>query len=221
MSGKTDPTLGLAVQQHLEKLGIDTPTIKNKQHVSASERMATVEGLFAQIMVTLGLDLNDDSLAETPSRVAKMYVKEIFSGLDTDNFPKATTVENKMHYDQMVVEKNITIMSSCEHHFITIAGVAHIAYIPKKKVLGLSKLNRIADYFAKRPQIQERLTQQIGETLKFILETDDVAVVVDASHYCVKARGIRDTSSSTATSFLSGCFRDDPSVRSEFFSVLP
>lgn len=221
MSGKTDPTLGLAVQRHLESLGINTPTIADKLLVSTHERMDKVEHLFAQIMEVLGLDLKDDSLAETPTRVAKMYVKEIFSGLDSDNFPKATTVENKMHYDQMVVEKNITVMSSCEHHFITIAGVAHIAYIPKEKVLGLSKLNRIADYFAKRPQIQERLTQQIGETLKFILETDDVAVVIDASHYCVKARGIRDTSSSTATSFLSGCFRDDPAVRSEFFSVLP
>ncbi len=215
---KIDASLGRDVNQHLTKLGINTPTVFVEE--DSSSKIEKIQTLHSEIMKVLGLDLHDDSLCDTPKRIAKMYVNEIFSGLDPDNFPKCTTVENKMQYDQMVLEKNVTIMSSCEHHGQSIVGVAHIAYFPKNKVLGLSKLNRIADYFARRPQIQERLTQQIGETLKFLLETDDIAVVIDAEHFCVKARGIRDTSSSTVTSFVDGGFRHDPAVRNEFFAAI-
>lgn len=215
---KIDSNLGLRVNEHLDKLGINTPTVFVGE--SAEQKIQKIQSLHNEIMQVIGLDLKDDSLCDTPKRVAKMYVNEIFKGLDAANFPKATVVQNKMKYDQMVLEKKITIMSTCEHHQMPIVGHAHIAYFPRDKVIGLSKLNRIADYFSRRPQIQERLTQQIGETLKFLLETDDVAVVIDAEHFCVKARGIMDTSSSTITSFVSGGFRNDPSVRNEFFSAI-
>jgi GTP cyclohydrolase I len=170
-------------------------------------------------MEILGLDLTDDSLMETPNRVSKMYVNEIFWGLDYENFPKCTAVDNKMKYDEMVVEKDITVMSNCEHHFVIIDGLATVAYLPNKKVLGLSKMNRIVEFFAKRPQIQERLTNQIAAALQFILETEDVAVTINASHYCVKARGVEDYNSSTITSFLGGKFRTDTLVRSEFLAL--
>lgn len=216
MSDKSDASLGLEVEKHLSKLGINTPTVMID--TTPEEKIERIEHLHREIMETMGLDLTDDSLQDTPRRVAKMFVNEVFRGLNHENFPKATVVENKMGYDQMVLEKNVTIMSKCEHHEMPIVGHAHIAYFPKDKVIGLSKLNRIADYFSRRPQIQERLTQQIGETLKFLLGTDDVAVVIEADHYCVKARGIRDTASSTVTSFVSGSFREDPAVRMEYFA---
>jgi GTP cyclohydrolase I len=171
-------------------------------------------------MLVLGLDLDDDSLAETPNRVAKMYVNEIFWGLDWDAFPKCTTVDNKMKYDEMVIERNINVQSNCEHHFVVIDGKATVAYIPKKKVLGLSKMNRIVEYFAKRPQIQERLTEQIYHALQFILETDDIAVLIDAQHYCVKSRGVEDVGSSTITSKLGGEFKTDQAVRAEFMNLV-
>jgi GTP cyclohydrolase I len=149
-----------------------------------------------------------------------MYVNEIFWGLDVEAFPKCTTVDNKMKYDEMVVERNVNVQSNCEHHFVVIDGVATVAYIPKQKVLGLSKINRIVEYFAKRPQIQERLTEQVFHALSFILETDNVAVVVDAQHYCVKSRGVEDVGSSTVTSKLGGVFKNDPSVRNEFMNIV-
>lgn len=174
-----------------------------------------------EIMEILGLDLTDDSLSETPERVAKMYVEEIFGGLREENFPKITVVENKMSYDEMLVEINITFNSTCEHHFLPILGKAHVAYICKGWVLGLSKFNRVVQFFAKRPQVQERATVQIAQALSHILRTDDVAVVVDAMHTCVKTRGVQDESSLTRTSKLSGSFQSNPSLRAEFFASIP
>ncbi len=170
-------------------------------------------------MVVMGLDMTDDSLMDTPNRVAKMFVDEIYWGLLPENFPKATTVENKMKYDQFVVEKDITVMSSCEHHLVTIDGFAHVAYIPNKKVLGLSKINRIVEYFSRRPQIQERLTEQIFHAMCFILETEDVAVWIDAKHYCVKSRGVGDQNSHTVTNKLGGSFAKNATTRQEFVSI--
>lgn len=174
-----------------------------------------------EIMEILGLDLNDDSLSETPERVAKMYVDEIFQGLREESFPKITVVENKMSYDEMLVEINITFNSTCEHHFLPILGKAHVAYICKGWVLGLSKFNRIVDFFARRPQVQERATVQIQQALARILHTDDVAVVVDALHCCVKTRGIQDDGCVTRTSKLSGAFQSNPSLRAEFYASIP
>lgn len=198
-----------------------TPTPIKENDLSAVEKKAKIESLFTEIMETLGLDLTDDSLKETPHRVAKMYVDEIFYGLETSKFPKITIVENKFDYDHAVVEINIVTNSHCEHHFVPIIGKTHIAYVPNRKVLGLSKLNRIVDYFAKRPQIQERLTLQIHQALVEILETQDVAVVVDAMHACVKTRGVKDVTSMTRTSKLSGAFKEDTSHRLEFMNTIP
>lgn len=196
-----------------------TPTVENK--LSNEEKKKKIEGLFTEIMQTLGLDLTDDSLRETPHRVSKMFVDEVFWGLQEANFPKITIVENKFDYDHAVVEINIVTNSHCEHHFVPIIGKTHIAYVPNKKVIGLSKLNRIVDYFAKRPQIQERLTLQIHQALCEILETQDVAVVTDAMHSCVKTRGIKDVTSMTRTSKLSGVFKEDTSHRVEFMNSIP
>jgi len=215
---KTDPELGQAVHQHLVKMGVETPTF---QHVlDRKDKIELIEKDFKHIMEVLGLDLTDDSLMDTPKRVAKMYVNEIFWGLDYEAFPKCTTVDNKMKYDEMVIERNVNVQSNCEHHFVVIDGVACVAYIPNQKVLGLSKINRIVEYFAKRPQIQERLTEQIYHALSFILETDNVAVVIDAQHYCVKSRGVEDVGSSTVTSKLGGCFKNEPAVRNEFMNIV-
>ena len=171
-------------------------------------------------MELLELDLSDDSLKDTPRRVAKMFMNEIFWGLDYDNFPKITTVENKMKYDEMILEKDINVMSVCEHHFVTIHGKAHVAYIPNKKVLGLSKMNRVVEFFSRRPQIQERLTEQIYYALNYILETENVAVVIEAEHFCVKARGVEDSNSSTVTSKLGGDFKSNSSLRQEFLKLI-
>lgn len=175
---------------------------------------------FKAIMNTLGMDLSDDSLQDTPKRVAKMYVEEIFWGLLPENFPKMTVIENKMKYDEMVTELNITMNSTCEHHFIPILGKAHVSYIPKDKVIGLSKLNRLVDYYAKRPQVQERLTDQIAKKLVELLGTEDVAVVIDGIHTCVKTRGIRDGSSYTRTASINGAYKT-ADARHEFFNSLP
>jgi GTP cyclohydrolase I len=175
--------------------------------------------LFEEIMDVMGLDLTDDSLKGTPDRVAKMYIDEIFSGLNPKNKPKIALFDNKYHYNQMLVEKNITFYSNCEHHFVPIIGKAHIAYISSGKVIGLSKLNRIVQYYAKRPQVQERLTNQIGEELKSILGTEDVGVIIDAKHLCVSSRGIKDESSATVTSFYSGAFNSPVKV-TEFNNYL-
>ena len=214
---KTDPELGKQVHDHLVKMGVETPI--KKRNLDRKEQIDIIEGNFAEIMRALGLDLSDDSLMDTPKRVAKMYVNEIFWGLDYDAFPKCTTVDNKMKYNEMVVERNVNVQSNCEHHFVIIDGTATVAYVPKDKVLGLSKINRIVEYFSKRPQIQERLTEQIFHTLQFILGTEDVAVMIDAQHYCVKSRGVEDTGSSTVTSRLGGGFKTDPAARSEFLNI--
>jgi GTP cyclohydrolase IA len=214
---KTDPELGLKVHEHLVKMGVETPTIPNS--FDRKEKIDAIEGYFHQIMKTLGLDLADDSLCDTPKRVAKMYVNEIFWGLDYEAFPKCTTVDNKMKYNEMVCERNVNVQSNCEHHFVVIDGLATVAYVPKDRVLGLSKINRIVEYFSKRPQIQERLTEQIFHTLQFILDTEDVAVMIDAQHYCVKSRGVEDTGSSTVTSRLGGGFKTDPAARAEFYQI--
>jgi GTP cyclohydrolase I len=167
-------------------------------------------------MKYLDLDLSDDSLKDTPKRIAKMYVNEVFSGLDSKNFPKISVIENSMQYDQMVCVQDIEVMSICEHHFLPIDGFVTVAYIPKKKVIGLSKMNRIVEFFARRPQVQERLTKQIADCLQYILGTDDVAVHINAKHYCVIARGIQDTHSTTTTSDLRGSFKTLPQTRTEF-----
>jgi GTP cyclohydrolase I len=205
---KTDPELGLKVHEHLVKMGVETPS-KPSLVPDRKDRIAVIEPLFAEIMKTLGLDLTDDSLMETPKRVAKMYVNEIFWGLDYEAFPKCTTVDNKMHYNEMVVERNVNVQSNCEHHFVVIDGLATVAYVPKQ----------IVEYFSKRPQIQERLTEQIFHTLQFILDTEDVAVMIDAQHYCVKSRGVEDTGSSTVTCRLGGGFKTDPAARQEFLQI--
>nr|ABL97166.1 GTP cyclohydrolase I [uncultured marine bacterium EB0_49D07] len=215
---KTDPVLGQKVHEHLISVGVETPVVDNG--LSRKEKIEKIEGHFDQIVSTLGLDLRDDSLTDTPKRVAKMYVNEIFWGLDYDAFPKATVVENKMQYNEMVVEKGVSVQSYCEHHFVNIDGLATVAYVPNKKVLGLSKMNRIVEYFSRRPQIQERLTEQIYHALSFILETENVAVMIDAKHFCVKSRGVEDTQCSTVTSRLGGSFKAHPEVRAEFLALL-
>ena len=215
---KCDPILGQQVHEHLVKMGVETPTFQTS--LDRKDKIVEIEKSFAHIMQVLGLDLDDDSLIETPKRVAKMYVNEIFWGLDYEAFPKCTTVDNKMKYDEMVVERDVNVQSNCEHHFVVIDGLATVAYIPKQKVLGLSKINRIVEYFSKRPQIQERLTEQVFHALQYILETDNIGVVIHAQHFCVKSRGVEDSGSSTVTSKLGGVFKSDPNVRTEFMRLV-
>ena len=216
---KNDPILGLRVNKHLEEMGIETPTRFDViDKLSDKEIKEQMENAFSVIMQLLGLDLEDDSLRDTPRRVSKMYIDEIFQGLKYDNFPKCTTVDNKMKYDEMVLVNNISVQSNCEHHFVIIDGKASVAYIPGDKVLGLSKINRIVEFFSKRPQIQERLTEQIFHALQFILETKDVAVIIKATHYCVKSRGVRDENSDTTTSKLGGIFKE-AEARAEFLNL--
>lgn len=185
---------------------IETPLRADAFKLDDELKIELIEEKFKDIMTILGLDLSDDSLSGTPHRVAKMYVKEIFSGLNPDNKPKIALFDNKYKYNEMLVEKNITFYSNCEHHFVPIIGKAHVAYISNGKVIGLSKLNRIVQYYAKRPQVQERLTVQIANELKEILGTEDVAVIIDAHHLCVSSRGVQDNNSSTVTSSYSGKF---------------
>jgi GTP cyclohydrolase I len=187
---------------------LDTPMKANAFDMSNEEKKKRISILFSEIMDVIGLDLTDDSLQGTPNRVAKMYIEEIFSGLDPKNKPKMALFENKYQYNQMLVEKNITFYSNCEHHFVPIIGKAHIAYKSSGKVIGLSKLNRIVQYYAKRPQVQERLTNQIANELKSVLETDDVAVIIDAKHLCVSSRGVQDDTSTTITTFYGGEFNN-------------
>ncbi|HYQ57917.1 MAG TPA: GTP cyclohydrolase I FolE, partial [Draconibacterium sp.] len=198
---------------------IDTPMRDDAFLLSDDKKMALIEDKFREIMQVMGLDLNDDSLRGTPHRVAKMFIKEIFSGLNPANKPKISVFENKFKYGEMLVEKNINMNSTCEHHFLPIVGKAHVAYISSGEVIGLSKINRIVDYFARRPQVQERLTVQIANELKSILNTNDVAVIIDAKHMCVSSRGIQDESSSTVTAEYSGKFKDK-SVREEFLKYI-
>ena len=194
---------------------VDTPLRNDAFIIDDDLKIELIEKNFKEIMHILGLDVNDESLKDTPQRVAKMYVKEIFNGLNPENKPQPTLFDNKFKFNEMLIEKNITIYSYCEHHFVPIIGKAHIAYFPKNHVIGLSKLNRIAQYYAKRPQVQERLTMQIANDLKDILQTDDVAVLIDADHLCVASRGVNDVNSSTITSSYNGKFLNDE-IRKEF-----
>ena len=216
---KTDPNLGKKIREYLISKGVETPIVDSALEVENKKKIDIIENAFMTIWKTLGMDMTDDSLAETPNRMAKMYVNEIYFGLKEENFPKCTTVDNKMQYDEMVVERNVIVMSNCEHHGVVIDGLATVAYVPNEKVLGLSKINRIVEYFAKRPQIQERLTEQVFHALCYILETDNVAVMIHARHYCVRSRGVEDTGSTTITSKLGGGFKTDPSARAEFLRL--
>ena len=198
---------------------IETPLRNDAFKIDDDLKVELIEGKFKDIMEILGLDLTDESLKDTPRRVAKMYVNEIFKGLNPENKPDSTLFENKFRYEEMLVEKNITIYSYCEHHFVPIIGKAHIAYFPKNYVIGLSKLNRIAQYYSKRPQVQERLNVQIANELKETLQTEDVAVVIEADHLCVASRGVNDVNSSPVTSSFSGKFNRDE-VRKEFWGYV-
>ena len=213
----TDKELGQAVAEHLRNQGLETP-MKINDLYSEEDKLINIELKFKEIMQLLDLDLTDDSLRDTPSRVAKMYVKEMFEGLNYINFPKCTSVENKFQADEMIIVGGIDVSSMCEHHFVRIEGVCKIAYIPNKKVIGLSKINRIVRFFSKRPQIQERLTLQIQAALCFILETEDVAIEIRAVHHCVKSRGIEDKNSWTTTRKTGGVFMEDFETRNEFLN---
>jgi GTP cyclohydrolase I len=208
--------LKAAEAKAIEILSHVRPSPVVKTDLSSDEKIDKIKIHFQDIMKTLGLDLSDDSLKDTPKRLAKMYVNELFSGLEAVNFPKITVIENSMQYDQMVCVQDIEVMSVCEHHFQPIDGFATIAYIPNKKVIGLSKLNRIVEYFSKRPQVQERLTKQVTDCLQYILDTENVAVHINAKHYCVISRGVQDTHSSTTTSDLRGDFKTRAETRTEF-----
>jgi len=197
----------------------ETPLRSDAFDLDDDQKIEKIEKHFREIMTILGLDLTDDSLNGTPHRVAKMYVKEVFSGLNPKNRPTARLFENKYNYDQMLVEKDITFYSHCEHHFVPIYGKAHVAYFSSGKVIGLSKINRIVQYFSKRPQVQERLTVQIGMEMQRVLKTEDIAVVVDANHMCVASRGVGDTNSKTGTAYFSGKFRDE-NVKREFLNYI-
>jgi GTP cyclohydrolase I len=196
--------------------GLETPLVDNG--LSRDQKFERIQASFSDIARTLGLDLTDDSLRDTPERISRMYVDEIFSGLDYARFPKATSIAHKMQVEEMVRIEGISVVSTCEHHFVTIDGVASVGYIPAGKIIGLSKVNRIVRFFAQRPQVQERLTQQVLVALQTLLETDDVAVAIDAVHYCVKARGVMDANSRTRTTALGGQFKLDARTRGEFLS---
>lgn len=202
------------VRQALLQRGLETPLVYNG--LNRDEKYRRITHAFTEIARTLGLDLSDDSLRETPHRIAKMYVDEIFSGLDYARFPKISVIENKMQVEEMVQVDDIEVVSTCEHHFVTIDGKARVAYLPNEKVIGLSKINRIVRFFSQRPQVQERLTQQVLVALQTLLETDDVAVTIDAVHYCVKSRGVMDSNSRTRTTSLGGVFKTDARTRAEF-----
>lgn len=202
------------VRDALIERGLETPMVFNAY--TQEQKRNLLQAHFVEVLNILGLDLTDDSLCDTPRRIAKMYVDEIFSGLDYGNFPKLTVIENKMQVDEMVRVKDIDLSSTCEHHFITIDGTASVGYIPADKVIGLSKINRMVRFFAQRPQVQERLNEQILVALQTLLETDDVAVSITATHFCVKARGVMDSNSQTTTTSLGGRFKTNTDTRKEF-----
>lgn len=204
------------VRDALVAAGLETPMVPN--HLTRDEKYLRIKGAMADIMDALGLDQADDSLAETPHRVAKMYVDEVFGGLNYGQFPKISAIDNRMQCDEMVKVADIELVSTCEHHFITIDGFARVAYIPGSSIIGLSKINRLVRFFAQRPQVQERLTRQIMVALQTLLGTDDVAVAISARHYCVKARGVTDASSMTDTIATGGCFKTDRELRREFLA---
>ncbi len=209
-------TEAIMVRNKLIEQGLETPMIETG--LNPQQKYERIRKLMGDVVSTLGLDLSDDSLAETPHRIAKMYVHEVFAGLDYSHFPRISVIDNKMGADEMVKIRDIDLTSTCEHHFVTIDGVAKVAYIPKSKIIGLSKINRIVRFFGQRPQVQERLTRQILVALQTLLETDDVAVSVDATHHCVKSRGVMDTNSQTSTTALGGCFRENIHTRAEFLN---
>lgn len=206
----------IMVRNALILQGLETPMIETG--LGAEEKYDLISSLMSEVLETLGLDLKDDSLAETPHRIAKMYVHEIFSGLDYRHFPRLSLIDNKMGANEMVKIREIDLTSTCEHHFVTIDGVAKVAYIPADKIIGLSKINRIVRFFGQRPQVQERLTRQILVALQTLLGTEDVAVSIDATHYCVKSRGVMDSNSQTSTTALGGCFRENIHTRAEFLN---
>lgn len=197
-----------------------TPIRPDAFELSDEEKIEKISASFKDIMLTLGMDLNDDSLKNTPKRVAKAYINELFSGLDPKNMPKMSSFENKYRYNQMLVEKDIVVYSTCEHHFLPIVGRAHVGYISNGRVIGLSKMNRIVQYYAKRPQVQERLTMQIVKSMQDTLGTADVACVIEAKHLCVNSRGVNDIDSSTVTAELGGIFGSDPDTRKEFLHYI-
>ncbi|GAA4375805.1 GTP cyclohydrolase I FolE [Hymenobacter koreensis] len=220
MADKPDPTAAeAAADAHLTP-ALRTPLRSDAFALSNDEKIDGIEEHFRHIMDLLGLDLTDDSLKGTPRRVAKMYVNEWFRGLDPENRPEVRLFDNRYDYHRMLVERDITLFSCCEHHFVPIIGKAHVAYLPAGNVVGLSKLNRVVQYYARRPQVQERLTRQIAEELKQALHTDDVAVLIEADHLCVMSRGVNDTSSSTITAEYGGAFGEDEKLRSEFLRLI-
>ncbi len=206
----------MIVRDALIEKGLETPVVENG--LTNAEKYKRIRKAMTDVVSTLGLDLSDDSLTETPHRIAKMYVQEIFSGLDYSTFPKISVIDNKMCADEMISVDDISLTSTCEHHFVVIDGVAKVAYIPSNKIIGLSKINRIVSFFSQRPQVQERLTRQILVALQTILETENVAVSIKATHYCVKSRGIKDANSQTATTALGGCFKES-NTRAEFLTT--
>lgn len=214
---KTDKLLGKRVQEYLISNGVETPILESK--LNESEKIELIRDNMETVIDVLGLDREDDSIGGTADRVAKMFVSELCYGLSYNRFPKITTFDNKMKYDQMVIQKDITFHSLCEHHFVNFNGMAQVAYIPKDKVVGLSKLNRIVNFFARRPQVQERLNEQIYYALQYVLGTDDIAVLMDAEHLCVKSRGIGDQQSGMTTSKLGGAFFEDGRLRNEFMQL--
>lgn len=212
---KKDPKLGKEIHEMLKSKGAETPMAAND--TEAESKIDVIAVNFQIIMKVLGLDVNDGSLKDTPNRVGKMYVNELFHGLNYDNFPSCSDFSNEMNYDEMLIEKGISSMSVCEHHFATIDGRVKIGYIPNSRVIGLSKLNRVVDFFSRRPQVQERLTAQIFFALQYILQTESVAVCIDAVHYCVKCRGVKDSDCTTRTTKLGGSFMK-PETRAEFLN---
>lgn len=214
---KTDPNLGVRIHQVLLDAGVETPMVLDSFPEGAKN---DIEIHFHCIMELLGLDLTDDSLVETPSRIAKMYLNDLYWGLDYHNFPKTTVIDNKMQYQNMMLERHISVKSTCEHHFLPFLGEAFIAYLPNEKIIGLSKLNRVVEFFSRRPQVQERLTEQIYYTLVELLGTESVAVVIQAQHSCVRVRGVEDVNSDTVTSRLGGAFLERAALRDEFYQAI-
>lgn len=214
----TDEALGAEIGTILRNKGIETPMF-GSNYLDNFSKIEALAPLVESILTILGMDLKDDSLRDTPKRVSKMFIEELFYGLDYSNFPACTAVDNKMHYDEMLLEGGITVNSQCEHHLVPFKGHAYVAYLPANKVLGLSKFNRIVDFFSRRPQVQERLTVQIGTSIQHIVETPNVAVVLECSHFCVQCRGVKDSDSWTATSMLGGIFKEQ-AVRVELFSLI-
>lgn len=217
---RVEPTISEEAEKVRDKLlaeGLETPMLPN--NLSAREKYQRIKHAMNDVLTTLGLDLSDDSLQETPHRIAKMYVDDIFSGLDYSNFPKMSLIANKMRTEEMVKVRDVSVVGTCEHHFITIDGLATVAYKPADKIIGLSKINRLVRFFAQRPQVQERLTQQVLVALQTLLETEDVAVTINATHYCVKARGVMDAQSETQTMAFGGVFKHQTTARQEFLAA--